>query len=164
VSSATEALAAASILITSGWGARGAAHARLVRELRELNPGLIILVATDDPDSLDWKSIVRAGVDDVVVAVGTTNARNFSELVADRLVAPVHEEAIRDIMAVGRKGFATRFVCWCLRNATGPRSVQSMAEWFRESERSLRRHLSKAGRPGAGADLAVWSNPACATH
>jgi hypothetical protein len=136
-----EALATSAILITSGWGARGGARARLVREIRELNPGLIILVATDEPDALDWKSIVRAGVDDAVIVIGAANARNIARLVADRLAVPVHEESLRGILAEWPTGFGSRFVCWCLRNAIGPRSVHSMAEWFREPERSLYRHL-----------------------
>jgi hypothetical protein len=142
-------LAAAAILITSGWGARGREHARTVRAIRQAQPGLVILIATADPDALDWKSIAHAGADDVVVVGGQANARNLSRLVADRLATPVHEEALRDILVAGHNAFCTRFVSWCLRNATAPRSVQTMAEWFRESERSLRRHLTKGGLPGA---------------
>jgi AraC-like DNA-binding protein len=142
-----EALSRAVILITSGWGVGDREQPVRVGAIREAQPGLIILVAAIDPDRLDWMSIARTGVDDVVIVGGETNAWQLGQLVANRRTVPVPEEAVRGFLATKPTGFITTFVSWCLRNAMSPKSVPSMARWFGIPERTLRRRLRNDGLP-----------------
>lgn len=137
------------VLLLGGRTADGATSLVTVRQLRRHNPHLMIYLATPDDDAVvaSLTKYARAGVDRVFVLSSPSDISELVSCVAQRLLAPPPEDALRCIDGLSVGSRQQQLALHAVRNSQAKEPLDSVAARFGQALRTLEDCLAVAGLP-----------------